>query len=205
MNRIKLGRSKVRVDELLQDAFHNIAQRARARNIRVVLKLPAIMTPVFAEKELLRIALDNLLENALRFTAQDGNIEAEADETDHEILVSVRDDGIPIEAADRPHVFDRFMRTNAAGRRRPDGLGLGLYLANEIVVLHAGRIVLSSAPASGNVFTMHLNKPALAIVAPSIRARSPVSTTDARLDRQIARAGISMVGELEQVFGRARF
>lgn len=205
MNRIKLGRTKVRVDELLQDAFHNIARRAQARDIRIVLRVPAVMTPVFAEKELLRIALDNLLENALRFTPQDGNIEAEAEETDQEILVSVRDDGVPIEAADHPHVFDRFMRPSAAGRRRPDGLGLGLYLANEIVALHAGRIVLSSAPASGNTFTIHLNKPALAIVAPSSRARLAVSTTVARIDRHIARVGMSMIGELGQVFGRVRF
>ena len=204
MNRIRLGRSKVRVDELLQDAFHNITRRAQARDIRVALRVPATMTPVFAEKELLRIALDNLLENALRFTEQGGNIEAEAEETEHEILVSIRDDGVPIEAADRPHVFDRFIRTNAASRRRPDGLGLGLYLANEIVVLHSGRIVLSSAPASGNVFTMHLNKPALAVVAPNMWARSAVSTIDARSDRQTARVGMSMFGELGNVFGRAR-
>ena len=75
MNVIKLGRSKVRVDELLQDAFHNIARRAQAREIRLALRVPAIMSPVYAEKELLRIALDNLLENALRYCAQGGSIE----------------------------------------------------------------------------------------------------------------------------------
>ena len=205
MNRIKLGRTKVKIDELLQDAFHNIARRAQARDIRIVLRIPATMTPVFAEKELLRIALDNLLENALRYTNQNGVIEAEAEETDHEILISVRDDGVPIDAADHPHVFDRFVRPNFACRRRPDGLGLGLYLANEIIMLHAGRIVLASSPEDGNMFTIHLNKPALAIVPSSRNVGASVAAAIGHIDQHIARVGMQVAVEISQVFSRARF
>ena len=204
MNIIKLGRSKVRVDELLQDAFHNIARRAQVREIRLALRVPAIMSPVYAEKELLRIALDNLLENALRYCAQDGSIEVEAEETDHEILLSVRDDGALIEAADQPYIFDRFIRPSLSAKRRPDGLGLGLYLANEIIALHAGRIVLSSTIESGNTFTVHLNKPALAVAPPVIGVRSSVADLIYRIEHQITKV-IPRVTELGQAFQRPKF
>lgn len=204
MNGIKVGRSKVRVDALLQDAFHNIARRAQAREIRLALRVPAVMSPIYAEKELLRIALDNLLENALRYSEQGGSIEVEADETDHEILLIVRDDGLPIDVADQPHVFERFARPNPSGRRRPDGLGLGLYLANEIINLHAGRIVLASTPESGNVFTVRLNKPALAVVGPAATMRSAVTNTVTKMDRQIAKVTLC-IGALGEVFQRVKF
>ena len=199
MNGIKLGRSKVRVDQLLQDAFHNIARRAQARDIRLALRVPAIMNPVYAEKELLRIALDNLLDNALRYSTQGGSIEVEAEETDHEILLIVRDDGLPIDASDQPYVFDRFARPNPSGRRRPDGLGLGLYLANEIVTLHAGRIVLACTPETGNVFTVHLNKPALAAVGPIASLCSTIASAASRVDRQMAKVTLC-IGEIGQGF-----
>ena len=204
MNVIKLGRSKVRVDELLQDAFHNIARRAQAREIRLTLRVPAIMSAVYAEKELLRIAIDNLLENALRYCTQGGSIAVEAEETDHEILLSVCDDGLPIEEADQPYIFDRFMRPTVSAKRRPDGLGLGLYLANEIIALHAGRIVLSSVAESGNTFTVHLNKPALATAPPMLDVRASIAHGVSLIERQIARVMLC-VGELGQVFQRAKF
>ena len=204
MNGIKPGRSKVRVDVLLQDAFHNIARRAQAREIRLVLRVPAVMSPIYAEKELLRIALDNLLENALRYSAPGSCIEVEADETEHEILLSVRDDGVPIEADDQAHVFERFARPAASGRRRPDGLGLGLYLANEIIILHAGRIALASTPESGNIFTVHLNKPALALIGPAAIVLSSLANAATLVDRQIAKVTLS-IGELGEVFHRAKF
>jgi signal transduction histidine kinase len=204
MNGIKLGRSKVRVDALLQDAFHNIARRAQAREIRLALRVPAVMSLIYAEKELLRIALDNLLENALRYSEQGGSIEVEADETDHEILLIVRDDGLPIDVADQPHVFERFARPNLSGRRRPDGLGLGLYLANEIITLHAGRIVLASTPETGNVFTVHLNKPALAIVGPAEAMRSAVTNMVTTIERQTAKV-TQCIGALGDVLHRVKF
>ena len=204
MNVIKLGRSKVRVDELLQDAFHNITRRAQMREIRLALCVPETMNSVYAEKELLRIALDNLLENALRYCAQGGSIEVEAEETDHEILLSVGDNGTPIEVTDQPYIFDRFARPCLSAKRRPDGLGLGLYLANEIIALHAGRIVLTSTVESGNTFTVHLNKPALAVAPPVLGVRSSVNDAVHRIAHQVAKVMLS-VGELGQVFQRVKF
>jgi signal transduction histidine kinase len=162
MNSIRLGRSRVNIDELMHDAFHAIARRAQVRSIRVAMRLPAAMPTLFAEGDLLRVALDNLLENALRYSDKGGRINVEAEETEHEIVISVCDDGWLIEPSDQPHVFDRFFRANGSGGRRPDGLGLGLYLANEIVALHSGRITVSSAPGAGNVFAIHLSKSLLA-------------------------------------------
>ena len=204
MNGIKLGRNKVRVDALLQDAFHNITRRAQSREIRLTLRVPAVMSPIYAEKELLRIALDNLLENALRFSKQGGSVEVEAEETDHEILLTVRDDGLPIDVADQPHMFERFVRPNSAGRRRPDGLGLGLYLANEIIILHGGRIVLASAPESGNVFTVHLNKPALALDGTAATMRLVVAGAATKIEHQIAKFALC-IGALGEIFHRVKF
>lgn len=178
MSAIKLGRCQLCFDELLQDAVHNIAASAAARSVQISIRVPASLSRLFAEKELMRIALDNLLDNAVRYSQHGGRIMVEAAESASELRISVTDEGMRIEPVDLPHVFARFARNNPSGQRRPNGLGLGLYLANEIITLHGGRITLVSTPEAGNVFTVHLNKQVLS-AAPAITDTLPLMVSEA--------------------------
>ena len=70
--------------------------------------------------------------------------------------MEVRDTGCGIDAADLPHIFDRFYRADASRNRATGGVGLGLSIAREIVIAHGGTIQVESAVESGSRFTVSL-------------------------------------------------
>jgi signal transduction histidine kinase len=104
-----------------------------------------------ADRGQLERALRNLIENAVRYTADDGRIEVEARRSDGALRLEVADNGVGISAADLPHVFDRFYRADASRARRSGGTGLGLAIVRSIVELHGGRYGVESptSPAGG--------------------------------------------------------
>jgi len=150
-------RNRVRLDDLLRDAYDHALPRAEGKQLRVSLDLPRELEAVAIDKDLFRIALNNLLTNAIKYNRPGGSVTLAARNEDHEIVISVRDTGIGIAAADRERVFDKFYRVSEAGAKvARGGHGLGLYLAAQIVELHHGRIVLDSEPGTGSTFSIHL-------------------------------------------------
>lgn len=104
----------------------------------------------------LRQIVDNLLSNALKFTAAGGLVVASARREAGEVIVRVRDDGEGIDAGFLPHVFEQFRQERGASRDRR-GLGLGLAIAQELTLLHHGRLDASSeGKGKGATFTMTL-------------------------------------------------
>jgi signal transduction histidine kinase len=92
----------------------------------------------------------NLLSNALRHAATEGGqVRLSAIQQTGEVQVSVADNGPGITPQDLPHVFDRFWQ---GGGGRPEGSGLGLTIARELVRAHGGRIWVESEPGDGTVF-----------------------------------------------------
>jgi signal transduction histidine kinase len=108
-----------------------------------------------ADEEALRIALDALLENAVKYTEAGGAIEIGATARDGRVALSVADDGrgIPPDALER--VFDRFARADAARSRTHGGVGLGLAIVDAIAKAHGGRCTVRSG-SSGTTFTLEL-------------------------------------------------
>ena len=90
-------------------------------------------------------ALGNVLANAINCTGAGGSIVVrEGLESDGSLAISVIDDGIGIDAADLPHVFDRFYRTDQSHSRGIGGTGLGLAITRAIVEAHRGTIAVAS-------------------------------------------------------------
>lgn len=96
--------------------------------------------------------VENLLGNALKHGAEEGEVVVRVEEQEGEALLSVRDSGPGIDPAHVPHLFDRFYRANT----RSSGLGLGLYISRILVEAHGGRIWVESQPGQGSTFTMAL-------------------------------------------------
>jgi len=150
-------RNRVRLDDLLRDAYDHALPRAEGKQLRVELDLPRELEAVAIDKDLFRIALNNLLTNAIKYNRPGGTVTLSARNEDHEIVIGVRDTGIGIAAADQERVFDKFYRVSEQGAKvARGGHGLGLYLAAQIVELHHGRIVLESEPGIGSTFSIHL-------------------------------------------------
>lgn len=97
----------------------------------------------------------NLLSNAIKFTPATGTLTVSAGVNASETWIRVQDTGLGISASEQKKIFEAFYRSSEH-RRFPQGLGLGLTIAQEIVLAHNGRLTLNSTPGEGSQFTIHL-------------------------------------------------
>jgi len=112
---------------------------------------------IYADPDLFERAVGNLLENALRFTAEHGSIGVSVSKHNSDFEVAVHDNGSGISAEHLPHVFDRFYRAESS--RGSDGAGLGLALVKSIVDLHGGSAIIESNPGSGTTVKLKFPLP----------------------------------------------
>jgi signal transduction histidine kinase len=136
------------VVDLLVELYDEVAQE---KNITLTANIdPA--GQITADRNRLQLLLGNLLDNALKYTPENGRVEIAADFLPNEVRISVRDSGIGIDADDLPRIWDRLYRADKSRSQR--GLGLGLSLVKAFVDAHGGVASVSSQPGSGSVFTV---------------------------------------------------
>ena len=156
---IVIDRQRVRLAELLADCMEQLQHTGASRDLRLQVSVPPELPPVELDKDLLRIALNNLLTNAAKYNRAGGEIILSAEETDERIVITVQDSGIGIAAADLPRIFDKFYRSADREAVARGGHGLGLYLARQIVELHQGQIEVTRQPGQGTRVTLSFRKP----------------------------------------------
>ncbi|ADU31725.1 sensor histidine kinase [Evansella cellulosilytica] len=101
-------------------------------------------------------ALINLIENAIRHTPKDGEIELILRKDDNEVTVCVKDTGCGISKHDLPHIWERFYKADASRNRNDSGTGLGLAIVKEVVEAHQGKVDVYSKLGKGTTFSIHL-------------------------------------------------
>jgi signal transduction histidine kinase len=138
-----------RVDPLLHAACSAMQNTAAANGIKLSCVIESPLPPVRADRDRIDQVLANLIGNAVRFTPEGGHVRVCAEPDGERVLVSVADDGSGIDAADLPHVFDRFWQ---AKRARHGGAGLGLAIARGIVIAHGGEMWVESRAGTGSTF-----------------------------------------------------
>ncbi|HCU99133.1 MAG TPA: histidine kinase, partial [Chloroflexi bacterium] len=107
--------------------------------------------PIADEERILQ-ALSNLISNAIKYSPNGGPITVSGKYTNREIIISVKDSGIGVEAGDLNKIFDRFHRVADTETSHTQGAGLGLYLTRAIIEAHHGRIWVDSDPGLGSTF-----------------------------------------------------
>ena len=158
MGSIGIERKRVKLRELLQDAFETCARSGQEKNIDFQLDLPRDISPVAMDKSLIRIAINNLLSNAIKYSDPGGSVTLTVEESDHTVRISVRDEGIGIALEDQKKIFGKFYRSDDESVREREGHGLGLPLAREIILLHHGTLSVKSKPGEGTEFVASFNK-----------------------------------------------
>jgi two-component system sensor histidine kinase VicK len=137
-------------------------------------------TPVHADPHRLHQALTNLIENAIKYTARNGEVVVWTWRTDREAGVTVRDNGMGIPEEDQAHVFDRFYRADRSRSRESGGSGLGLAICWEIATAHNGRIWVQSEEGVGSSFSIAVPADPAEVAAPAPRAPAPVGQRPGR-------------------------
>ena len=155
---LRLTLEEVSVNELLNAELDRWQPQSKARQVELSLEVPADLPDMDLDRMRMSQALGNALSNAIHGTEAGGSIVLRAGlESDGELAISIIDDGIGIDAADLPHVFDRFYRTDQSRSRGIGGTGLGLAITRAIVEAHGGTIaVTSDGPGQGVSVTIRL-------------------------------------------------
>lgn len=99
-------------------------------------------------------AVINIVENAIRHTPKNGQIEMRLKKAKGNIILSVKDTGVGIADKDVPHIWDRFYKADASRNRDKSGTGLGLAIVKEIVEAHGGSAEVNSELGKGTTFTL---------------------------------------------------
>ena len=110
------------------------------------------------DKDLVRISINNLISNAIKYNRPSGKVELSAEENEQEIIIRVRDTGIGIAEQDQLSIYNKFFRSEDDEVRQRSGHGLGLSLVQQAVKLHHGKLQLHSTPGEGSEFVISFTK-----------------------------------------------
>ncbi|MDU8455304.1 MULTISPECIES: KinB sensor domain-containing domain [Pseudomonas syringae group] len=148
----KLKLAPCSIETLLEEARARFEDKALEQDIVLMLDMQEPMPRLHADQSQLERVLDNLLDNALRHTPQNGLIRLQARRHGERAIISVEDNGEGIAYGQQGRIFEPFVQVG----RKKGGAGLGLALCKEIVQLHGGRMGVYSRPGQGTQFYMAL-------------------------------------------------
>jgi PAS domain S-box-containing protein len=147
----------VPVYEILEKVVSELKLQAAQKHIHLDLMIPdQSIQLIEADQALLQQALHNLVENAIKFTEADGNVNVNFYSMEERIIFEVRDTGIGIAPADQQRIFEKFYRAARRGVHRDRGTGLGLTIVKSIAERHGGRVWLESQLGRGSVFFLEI-------------------------------------------------
>jgi len=152
--KLQLYPQPVDMAALVSDAVEAFAPSFQDREISLGLAIPKTLPPLVADPDRLRQVVQNLMDNALRYTPRGGAVRITLAAENGDIRLSVADTGQGIESADLPHIFDHFYRADQSRTRSSGGMGLGLSIVKSLVEAHHGRVTVESNPGSGSTFTV---------------------------------------------------
>jgi PAS domain S-box-containing protein len=130
--------------------------RVKSPDVTIRLDLAPNLPAVVADRDRIEEVLQNLLDNAVKYSPRQRNITVAAHATSDEVIVSVSDRGMGIALRDQEQIFDRFQRVNSTQVRSTQGAGLGLYICHAIVEAHGGHIWVESLLHQGSTFSFSL-------------------------------------------------
>ena len=128
-----------------------------AKQITLALHIPAKLPLTWVDIDLINRVLDNLIDNALKYTPRGGHIDITAEAKGQMLILTVQDDGEGIHPDERERIFEKFTRgTSSEAPVTRQGAGLGLAFCRLAVVAHGGTITADGAPGRGTIFTVTL-------------------------------------------------
>jgi signal transduction histidine kinase len=191
LSKIEAGRMDLQITPFaLSDVVQNSVALSRERATRDGIALGVDVDPgigvIEADERMLKQVLFNLLSNALKFTPKGGHVAVGAQAVGDNVLVSVRDDGVGIAAADQARIFEEFQQVGTSHLQ--EGTGLGLAISRRFIELHGGTLRVESEPGRGSTFTFTLPRTQGAAIAPDREAppRAEVAATATRTPAPLA-------------------
>jgi signal transduction histidine kinase len=157
VSRLKTGKfviekTPVNLAEVIEQEVAQLEETAKTRDLKLIYDKPKNFPNIMLDETKTRQVIMNFLDNAIYYTPAKGKIEVILSDQLKSIDFIVKDTGIGVPKAMQPHLFTKFYRADNAKRARPDGTGLGLFMAKKVVVAQGGAILFNSEEGKGSTF-----------------------------------------------------
>ncbi|MFW6311503.1 MAG: sensor histidine kinase, partial [Nanoarchaeota archaeon] len=155
-------RKKIKIKKIIDELIKNHEEDLKRKDINLEFNKTKEKINFAGDKEKIRLAIQNLIDNAVKYTLKGGKIVVNLKKKDkNSIKFSIEDDGIGIPKKQHSRIFSKFFRGKTAVRRETEGSGLGLFITKNIIEAHGGEIWFESEEGEGTTFyfTLPLLKP----------------------------------------------
>ncbi|MFH1508749.1 MAG: ATP-binding protein [bacterium] len=154
-SRFRLDRTEIQITDLVTSVVSEFQIRAKNKGLKLNWKKPHKKYPVlFVDPDKMRIAVTNLLDNAIKYTLK-GSVDVTCDIDEKYVHINVRDTGVGIDPNEVDKLFEKFVRARGIAKVNADGSGLGLYIIKKIIETHGGKVVVNSkGKGHGTTFTL---------------------------------------------------
>jgi signal transduction histidine kinase len=155
--RLVLRKEMINVVSIIEKTVEEISPIAKVRNINIVFNANEKRIPkVLGDPDRVKLVVDNLISNAVKYVVKRGKIEIKAVRKDNFVVVSIRDNGVGIPEEQQNQVFEKFFRSDNIVKYQTEGTGLGLYIAKNIIEQNGGKIWFQSIENVGSIFNFSL-------------------------------------------------
>jgi signal transduction histidine kinase len=163
-----LDLESVPVGDVIQSVLDSYRPQAVNKQIDLEVELSEEMQPLEVDTTLIRQAIANLVDNALKYTPAKGEVNITAFQRNERQIVQVRDSGVGIAPTDQARLFEKFYRARGRATLNVKGSGLGLAIVKSIMQLHGGKVAVDSKLGEGSVFTLEFPIHPEEIVEPEV-------------------------------------
>ncbi|MBN2851182.1 MAG: GHKL domain-containing protein [Clostridia bacterium] len=150
-----ISKTYFNISGLLQKELTSFKYLSEEKNIRIIHEIEDNME-YYGDEKMIESVISILLDNAIKYTSEDGQVTLKASKRKNDIKVTIEDTGSGIAPDELQKIFDRFYRHDVSRSKKTGGHGLGLSIAKEIVEKHNGTIEVSSRLGEGSLFTVRL-------------------------------------------------
>jgi len=152
MAKLPLKKKEISLEDLIRKTIEELEVFAKASNVKVEFEAKENLPKVFADPSQIRLVIENLLDNAIRYIKEKGQVEIKLEKIDKRCRFEIKDTGVGIPKEDQKYIFQKFFRSENAMRHQTQGSGLGLYIAKSVVEKSGGKIGFKSQEGIGSTF-----------------------------------------------------
>ena len=138
--------------KLIEEEVEQLIDTAKAKKLTLQYSMPREFPELMLDEVKIRQVVMNFIDNAIYYTPEGGHIDIDLSDTPKVVELRITDDGIGVPKDDRPHLFTKFYRAVNARKARPDGTGLGLFMAQKVIIAQGGSVIFESKEGKGSTF-----------------------------------------------------
>jgi signal transduction histidine kinase len=190
VSRLKTGKfvienTPVDLSKLIQEEVTQLVETAQVKQIEITYKKPETFPLLMLDETKIRQVGMNFMDNAIYYTPVGGHINVELINNPNTVELRVADNGIGVPKSEQHHLFTKFYRATNARKTRPDGTGLGLFMAKKVIAAQGGSIIFESRDGQGSTFGFVFSKAKLKVPESAVMSGGGTSLEPSEIQPKI--------------------